>query len=287
MTSAGNGALQLTALAEPVVDGRGTPRPPAPGTRTAPALRDGPESVADRLADVLVRRLARGRGGTVTWLNHYSAMIAMKAGVPLDRFDYLGLDGIFLCRLLGLDATDYRTSADLVLPRLLERAPRLRIALIGSTPTKLRLVADKIVNDYGHEIALLRDGYEGLPDPRSLQAELHAAGVQVVILGLGTPLQDSYALDLSRQGLLVATCGGWLDQFSGEVAYYPSWAYPLKLNWLVRLVKEPHRLWRRYTVHAVRAVRSRRPLVDYVTGLGGRPLSAAAPTPSWHMASVG
>ena len=83
-------------------------------------------------------------------------------------------------------------------------------------------MADKIVNDYGHEIALLRDGYEGLPDPRSLQAELHAAGVQVVILGLGTPLQDSYALDLSRQGLLVATCGGWLYEFSGEVAYDPS-----------------------------------------------------------------
>lgn len=268
-------------------DDRATPRPPALGSRTAAALRDDPESVVDRLVDVLVRRLARGRGGTITWLNHYSAMVAMKAGVPLDRFDYLGLDGILLCRLLRVDATDHRTSADLVLPRLLERAPRLRVALVGSTPEKLRLVADKIASDYGHEIVLLRDGYDGLPDLPVLEAELRAARAQVVILGLGTPLQDSCALGLSLPGVLVATCGGWLDQFSGEGAYYPAWAYPLRLNWLVRVAREPRRLWRRYTVHAVCAVRSRRSLVNFVSGQGGRPLSAAAPTRSWRQAPVG
>lgn len=87
-------------------------------------------------------------------------------------------------------------------------------------------------------------------------------------------MQDRYALGLKRRGVLVVTCGGWLDQFSGD-SYYPSWAYPLRLNWLVRLAKEPRRLWGRYTVHAVRAVRSRAELVDYVRGQGGRPLAAA------------
>jgi beta-1,4-glucosyltransferase len=52
------------------------------------------------------------------------------------------------------------------------------------------------------------------------------------------------------------TCGGFLDQ-ALQVNYYPAWAYPLRLNWLVRVLREPRRLWRRYTVDAVRAVAAR------------------------------
>jgi hypothetical protein len=50
----------------------------------------------------------------------------------------------------------------------------------------------------------------------------------------------------------------------------------LRLNWLVRLAREPRRLWRRYTVDAVRAVRARADLIGYVTGVGERPLAAAS-----------
>jgi hypothetical protein len=53
----------------------------------------------------------------------------------------------------------------------------------------------------------------------------------------------------------------------------------LRLNWLVRLAREPKRLWRRYTIDAVRALRARAKLVDYVTGLGARPLEAVASGP--------
>ena len=49
------------------------------------------------------------------------------------------------------------------------------------------------------------------------------------------------------------SCGGFLDQVL-RPGYYPAWAYPLRLNWLIRLAREPRRLWRRYTVDAVLAV---------------------------------
>ena len=90
------------------------------------------------------------------------------------------------------------------------------------------------------------------------------------------PLQDHYALAATSPGVLVVTCGGWLDQFAGGEPYYPAWAYPLRLNWLVRLAREPRRLWRRYTIEAIRAVRARADLIDYVLGQGGRPLDAVA-----------
>jgi exopolysaccharide biosynthesis WecB/TagA/CpsF family protein len=237
---------------------------------------DAGEPFLELLADQLADTITSGAGGTITWLNHFSAQVAMEAGVPLDEFDYLGLDGLLLCRLLGVDGSACRTSADLVLPRVLERAARVRIALIGSTAETLQAVAAKIEAEYGHDVVLVRDGYSGLPDLPELRRELRAAGAQLVVVGLGTPLQDFYALGLRRRGLLVATCGGWLDQFSADT-YYPDWAYPLRLNWLVRLAKEPRRLWRRYTVDAVRALRSRAELAGYIAGRGGRPLAAAMP----------
>lgn len=234
------------------------------------------DPAADRLAEVLLDALSDPSGRVVTWLNHYSAMQSMEDGVPLEQFDCLGLDGILLCRLVDADVP--RTSADLVLPVVLEHPGPLRIALIGSTAQTLAGVAAKIEADHGHQVVLVRDGYDGLPEPADLRRQLQRARVQVAVVGLGAPLQDRYALALRSPGMLVATCGGWLDQFAAG-SYYPSWAYPLRLNWLVRLVREPRRLWRRYSVDALRAVRARTALTDYVTGLGGGPLRGAASLP--------
>jgi exopolysaccharide biosynthesis WecB/TagA/CpsF family protein len=253
---------QSAPVPDDVLDLRGQP---------ALVLADPAETPERQFAAMLLADLRRGSGATVTWLNHYSAMQSLHGGVQLDRFDYLGLDGILLCHLLKSEAP--RTSADLVLPLLLEHPVRLRIALIGSTQETLHAVAAKIEAQYGHRVVLLQDGYAGLSTPAELRDELRAARVQVAVVGLGAPLQDHYALALRSPGLVVATCGGWLDQFAGDT-YYPAWAYPLRLNWLVRLAREPRRLWRRYTVDAVRALRSRTALRQYVTGVGRRPMTA-------------
>lgn len=273
----------------PAIDGQlGISRLPAVQTRGVIDARPGgttPASVVSvgelpereavtRFARLLAGDLDRGVGRTVTWLNHHSALVALRAKVPLDQFDYLGVDGIFLSRMLK--ATDARTSADLLLPELFAQKQRFRIALIGSSTETLEAVAAKVTAEYGHDVVLMRDGFAGLPTPEELRADLLAVGAQLVIIGLGAPLQDTYALALRTPGLLVLTCGGWLDQFSGAESYYPAWAYPLRLNWLVRLAREPKRLWRRYTIEAVRALRARAKLVDYVTGMGAQPLAAVA-----------
>lgn len=248
---------------------RPTSTPPAPVI----SVGELPETEAvAHFARLLAGDLDQGVGRTVTWLNHHSALMALRAGVPLDQFDYLGVDGIFLGRMVK--ATGARTSADLLLPELLARKRGLRIALVGSSTQTLEAVAAKATAEFSHDVVLMRDGFAGLPTPEELRADLVAVGAQLVIIGLGAPLQDTYALALKTPGLLVLTCGGWLDQYSGAGSYYPAWAYPLRLNWLVRLAREPKRLWRRYTIDAVRALRVRAKLVDYVTGLGAQPLAA-------------
>jgi hypothetical protein len=77
----------------------------------------------------------------------------------------------------------------------------------------------------------------------------------MLIVGLGAGLQEQVLLEGARamtRGYAM-TCGGFLDQVL-QPGYYPAWAYPLRLNWLVRLSREPRRLWRRYTVHALLAL---------------------------------
>jgi hypothetical protein len=99
----------------------------------------------------------------------------------------------------------------------------------------------------------------------------------IVIVGMGAPRQEIVAQQIAkmlRRGL-VFTCGGFLDQIR-QGNYYPAWAYPLRLNWAVRLVREPKRLWRRYTVQALSALRIRRRLREEIWSLEGFSAHAAS-----------
>ncbi|MPQ99418.1 glycosyltransferase [Modestobacter sp. I12A-02628] len=216
------------------------------------------------LTSVLLRR----GGAVVTWLNHHSALESMRAGVPLAQFDHVGIDGTLLSRLVR--AGRPRTTADLVLPVLLGDLRDLRVALVGSSAAALAATSSRIREDFGHDVVLAVDGYDGLPAPGDLRRRLGELEAHLVIVGLGAPRQDAYALALRAPGCLVVTCGGWIDQFSQD-HYYPPWAYPLRLNWLVRLYREPRRLWRRYSTEAWRAVLLRRQLTAYVVGPGQAP----------------
>jgi exopolysaccharide biosynthesis WecB/TagA/CpsF family protein len=102
----------------------------------------------------------------------------------------------------------------------------------------------------------------------------------MVLVGLGAGLQEQVLLEAASampRGYAL-TCGGFLDQVL-HPGYYPGWAYPLRLNWLVRLAREPRRLWRRYTVGALLAVARRRDwrtAMDLVPGVQAHAQMCAA-----------
>lgn len=192
----------------------------------------------------------------------------------MEQFTHVCLDGILLRSLVAPSAP--RTSADLVLPLLFERAgANCRVALIGSTRASLAAAEQAIrAASPNVEVVLSRDGYEELSPPEAMAAAIREADADVVVVGLGAPLQDAYLLALRAHGLrdrVLLTCGGWLDQVS-NMRYYPRFAYRLKINWLVRVVREPRRLWRRYTVDAVAAVRRRQQMRRFLLVRGAVPL---------------
>lgn len=204
----------------------------------------------------------------MTWINHYTAPLLLAEGEAASSIDVVGVDGTLLSSALG-GVT--RTSADLVVPLLLPALGNCRLALVGGTSETLRLA----------EIALTRlapvvntvaavPGLEGRPTPRELVTELRVQRAEVCIIGLGGGLQDRYAAAVRNAGAatLTLTCGGFLDQVAYP-RYYPSWAYALRLNWAVRLAREPARLWRRYTIDAARFVGRRSRYVRAIENLPG------------------
>jgi exopolysaccharide biosynthesis WecB/TagA/CpsF family protein len=230
------------------------------------------ESAAKTLVDL---KLSDGPR-TVTWFNHHTLQVTMDAGTPLSDFDYIGLDGSYLRLLVAPDMS--RTSADLLLPALIDKmGPGCRIGLIGSSKEQLVAARGVIEKWPTHpEVVLTIDGYSDLADEASVIRRVGEAGPNVLILGLGAPLQDEWALRLKascHEVSLILTCGGWIDQIT-QPTYYPTFAYKFRINWLIRVAREPRRLWRRYTVDVVRAVRARKQLRSALMGDGASGLEA-------------
>lgn len=223
-----------------------------------------------RLAAALAARWGESKASAlVTWLNHYSAQVVVASGTSLTGFDYVGIDGKLLQYLVKVP---HRTSADLVVPLVLASCPGARVAIIGGVAEaddERRRAISRLLGSQSTIVASLH-GYADRETFSRFADELASLGCNLVLVGMGAATQEQHAMRLQAalpHGLIM-TCGGYLDQLVlGD--YYPRWAYPLRLNWAVRLAKEPRRLWRRYTTHAICAVRNSRRLANFIHPLPG------------------
>ncbi|MDQ6782873.1 MAG: WecB/TagA/CpsF family glycosyltransferase [Actinomycetota bacterium] len=225
-----------------------------------------------------VRHLAAdwcmGRVACVTWLNHHSALSFLSEGLStISPMDYVGIDGLFLNSILGCRA-EGRTSADQVLPQLLPALRGARVALVGTRRPSLdkaaQVISDDLLAGTGSSIVATLDGFSELPRAGEITRWLASCQPDLVIVGLGAVLQERWSMEVCGRlsSGLVITCGGFLDQVH-QPNYYPAWAYPLRLNWAIRVAREPRRLWHRYSVEAVTALRLRHAVSTEIAGLPG------------------
>lgn len=101
----------------------------------------------------------------------------------------------------------------------------------------------------GLEIVGSRHGYFEENEIGQICEEILAAKTDVLWVGLGTPLQEDFAVRcrdrLSGVGW-IRTCGGLFDHYSGNSKRAPMWMQRLGLEWLFRATLEPNRLGKRY-----------------------------------------
>lgn len=180
------------------------------------------------------------------------AVQRQKAGNVFDRFDIVAPDGIAMVKAIQWvhHAPTIRISFDStsLAPHVFRMAVEQgsRIVLCGGRPG----VA-------AHAAVILSQQFTGLRIIGALQGyatwgenigEIVRLSPDIVICGMGGVIQETFLLALTRGGWsgVAFTCGGYLDQLSQGLQYYPKWVDKYNMRWAYRLAKEPRRLWRRY-----------------------------------------
>jgi N-acetylglucosaminyldiphosphoundecaprenol N-acetyl-beta-D-mannosaminyltransferase len=84
-------------------------------------------------------------------------------------------------------------------------------------------------------------------------AMINSAEPDILWISHGTPKQDIWMYE-HREKLNVSVMhgvGAAFDFLTGEVRQAPRWMMNAGLEWLFRLIMEPRRLWKRYTINNV------------------------------------
>jgi N-acetylglucosaminyldiphosphoundecaprenol N-acetyl-beta-D-mannosaminyltransferase len=187
----------------------------------------------------------------------------------INHFDYVLVDGNgvrLMTPLFGFIVPE-RLDTDAVAPHIFRALESLGggVYLFGCAPgvaerARLRLAVDlpKLrVAGTEHGYFDVDRGHPGhISDDDSVRIidEINATGPDLLLVSLPTPLQQEWVMAYrdQLQVPVVMTAGSYLDHLaqsrSLEQPWYPGWATTLRLNWLHRLIREPSRLWRRYTL---------------------------------------
>ena len=183
------------------------------------------------------------------------AVIDRAHAERLERADLVLPDGVgtrIAAALVGAPLRHNINGTDL-LPLLCDAlaASGRPLSLVGGAEGVARAAADRLVHDHpGLRLGVVRHGFLDDAQAAELRDELRSAEPSVVLVGMGSPRQEAFALrwlgDLT--GATVVTVGGLFDFFSGRAERAPVVCRELGLEWAYRMLREPRRLGPRYVL---------------------------------------
>jgi len=204
---------------------------------------------SDRPAKVVVQANVNSLVNAQSVDRYRAAILAADLVVPD------GMPLVWLLRLKGHNIRQRVYGPDLMLLLCEEAAKRgWRCFLYGGAPgvpEQLKEVLEKrfpglqIVGTYSPPFRPLT-----AEEDESVCAMINAAKPDIVWVGLGSPKQDIWMYE-HREKLDVSVMhgvGAAFDFLTGRVKQAPRWMMNAGLEWLFRLLQEPRRLWKRYTL---------------------------------------
>ncbi len=92
------------------------------------------------------------------------------------------------------------------------------------------------------------DSTPGSADNEALLAHINTVKPDVLLVNMGMPLQERWLAENWNHlpNCVAITAGALVDHMAGRVSRPPRWVSDCGLEWLVRLIIEPRRLWKRY-----------------------------------------
>jgi N-acetylglucosaminyldiphosphoundecaprenol N-acetyl-beta-D-mannosaminyltransferase len=220
-----------------------------------------PLTVEDLHAEI--GRLVRGgRGGLVLNVNAHCLNLCYED--PALRGFFNGAEVVFCdgagvmlaARVLGARIPERITYADWAW-RLaaFAAAEGFSLFFLGARPGVALAAAERLKERYpGLKIAGSHHGYfdhsAGSPQSVAVVEEINAAAPDILLVGLGMPLQERWLMENVHRldAGAVLTGGAVFDYVSGRLSRGPRLLTGNGFEWLARLLVEPRRLWRRYLV---------------------------------------
>ncbi len=188
-------------------------------------------------------------GSITTFINPVSYLKARKKRRIYNKFDNLLIDGWLLVRalrLIGIPTRRYSFDMTSIASKVFSEsmAQKKSIYFIGAKHGEIERFIVNIKQNFEElNIVGYRDGYFKNNEERELTLSLiQKIAPEVVIVGLGVPLQEKFLIDLQDAGWEGCgfTCGGFLHQTIGRLNYYPDWINNYNLRMPYRFIKEPH-----------------------------------------------
>jgi N-acetylglucosaminyldiphosphoundecaprenol N-acetyl-beta-D-mannosaminyltransferase len=191
-------------------------------------------------------------GGQVVTLNAEMTMAALadrELGQAIEGARLVIPDGAGVVWALGRQGFRVRRAPGIELAhRLLEHAAAVgwRVALVGGSPEVMAQLSGRLRQELpALQLVLTAHGYQPPEAWPALESQIIAARPDLVLVALGVPRQETWIsrLPQRRSGLWMGV-GGSFDVWAGAKKRAPLWMGALHVEWLYRLVQEPHR-WRR------------------------------------------
>jgi N-acetylglucosaminyldiphosphoundecaprenol N-acetyl-beta-D-mannosaminyltransferase len=165
--------------------------------------------------------------------------------------------GVMLAaRMLGRRIPERITYADWIWKLADFAAARgFSLYFLGARPGVAQEAARRLRERYPDlKLAGVRHGYfdhgAESAENEAVVEEINAAAPDILLIGLGMPLQDRWLMEnWQKLDVSVAlTGGGVFDYVSGRLRRGPRFLTENGFEWLARLLLEPRRLWRRYLI---------------------------------------
>jgi N-acetylglucosaminyldiphosphoundecaprenol N-acetyl-beta-D-mannosaminyltransferase len=209
------------------------------------------EIALSKVQDFTVQR------GVNSFINPFSMLKLGEADHHIVQgIDHLYVDGIslikfittFLRKTVDRYSFDDTSMAPVVFNFVKDN--NLTLAIIGTTQPNLEKSVDILQKRYGLSVSYTRNGFfESADERRNVVQSIRQNNIDVVICGMGTPLQEIFLVELKEAGWTGYgyTCGGYLHQLATKETYYPKVFDKLNIRWVYRIYDEP-KLFHRYFV---------------------------------------
>ncbi|MFT3996345.1 MAG: WecB/TagA/CpsF family glycosyltransferase [Asticcacaulis sp.] len=127
-----------------------------------------------------------------------------------------------------------------------------RVYHIGGAPEHNELSKQAILQRYPEVQLEVRTGYFDMngPENDALIADINACRPDVLLVGMGMPRQEMWILNNMDRlpACAILPVGAAFDYEAGVMYAPPRWAGKMGIEWLVRFLHEPRRLFSRYFI---------------------------------------